>query len=608
MANLNEWWSTWAPYWSHMEDRHFGTSTTLRYLQEFKDPVLVVGAGTGLVVGLLKDRGYKVDGIDLDPQMIRIAHEKRSLDIIQADAGDLPFEQESYRTVIIPSGVVDYADDQDTVERIFREALRVLEPGGSLFAGFYQMPAIVEKVNRRIGVVGDGRHHMKRLFDIMMTVKDNPLKCVPKIVKWTGRSYLSTFLYWTRLGLFLPRELNDDRRKIETVLALAEEDGIPVEDMVACVPESLPYRTEEEVRDLLDGIGMGRAYIDREYDCLVVRSRKSTIAGVSGMEGDGTDAPIEPFVRTEGLCKRYDKADVNAVDMVSLTIGKGEIFGILGPNGAGKTTLLSMLSGLMAPDSGSIVFPNAVDTDDIREIIGFVPQNLALYPRLTGRENLEFFGGLYRVTGSRLQGRIGTLLDLVGLADRADEPINRYSTGMMRRLNMAVGLIHEPRLLLLDEPTVGIDPQSRNCLFDAILGLRDDKVTIFYTTHYMEEASRLCDRVAIMDQGRILLQGEPAGLVREHGLFRIEFKVGELEGGFVERVTGMDRVFSASVSGGVFSVLTRTDQERMGLIEEIGRMAEEAGATLTLRRMLDPDLESLFLDITGRRLKDGVEG
>ncbi|NOZ01932.1 MAG: ABC transporter ATP-binding protein [Deltaproteobacteria bacterium] len=312
------------------------------------------------------------------------------------------------------------------------------------------------------------------------------------------------------------------------------------------------------------------------------------------------------FVRTEKLCKRYDPSGPNAVDSLDIAIHEGEIFGILGPNGAGKTTTLAMLSGLMRPDSGSVRFGEGIDQDRIREVIGYVPQELALYNRLTGRENLEFFGRLYGVTGSRLRGRIDELLDLVGLSDRADEPIQRYSTGMMRRLNLAAGLIHEPKLLLLDEPTVGIDPQSRNRIFESILGLRDAGVTILYTTHYMEEVSRLCDRISIMDRGRVILEGEPAQLVRRYGHFRMEFKADDCPASFAGAIESLEPVISAFVSGRVLAVITGTDHGRMELIEEIGRMSREAGVTLSLRRILEPDLEGLFLDITGRSLKDGV--
>ena len=610
MPDLQKWWSTWAPYWSLMEDRHFGTATTKRFANEFSGPVLVVGAGTGLVVQFLKERGLPVDGVDLDPQMIRMARELRSLDIIQADAADLPLEDGRYRTVIIPSGVVDYMTEPEAVGRVLDEARRVLMPGGGLFVGFYRLHPVVEKVNRRIGIIRDGRYHMKRLFDIMTTVKDNPLKCVPLIVRWSGRSMLSTFLYWTRLGMFLPRELKEDRDGIERVLALALKDGVPEEDMVACVPESLPYRTAPEIHRLLEGLGQTHFDLIEQSDCQVVRFHKTSLSGPPNAAGsvtmDGVSREDDWFVRTEKLCKRYDKARTNAVDQLDIAIRRGEIYGILGPNGAGKTTTLSMLSGLMDPDSGRIVFSDRVDRTRIRDIIGYVPQDLALYTRLTGRENLSFFGNLYGVTGDRLQKRMAELLEIVGLAHRADEPIERYSTGMMRRLNLAAGLLHEPTLLLLDEPTVGIDPQSRNCIFEAILELKDAGVTILYTTHYMEEVGKLCDRIAIMDQGRVLIEGEPRAMVRAHGRYRLEFHLDRCPDDFRRSVAGLAGVLSATHSGRVLSVLTGTEESRLELIEEIGRRSRDSGLKLSLRRMEEPSLESLFLDITGKSLKDGA--
>jgi len=223
------------------------------------------------------------------------------------------------------------------------------------------------------------------------------------------------------------------------------------------------------------------------------------------------------IIRTEGLSLRYRGASDEAVAGLDISIEKGTIHGILGPNGAGKTSTLSMLCGLLSPTSGRVLFSDDVDASAVKRSIGFVPQDLALYPGLTGRENLAFFGRLYGVAGQTARNRIDALLDMVGLSDRASDPVRRYSTGMKRRLNLAAGLVHSPPILLLDEPTVGIDPQSRNRILEAVLELKGKGASILYTTHYMEEASRLCDVVSIMDRGKILLEGEPAALVAEHG-------------------------------------------------------------------------------------------
>ena len=225
------------------------------------------------------------------------------------------------------------------------------------------------------------------------------------------------------------------------------------------------------------------------------------------------------IIRTEGLCLRYRGSNADAVHDLAITIPKGTIHGILGPNGAGKTSTLSMLCGLLEPTSGTIEFSDDID----RQSIGIVPQDLALYTGLTGRENLQFFGRLYGITGDEAGKRIDSLLSMVGLEDRADDRVRRYSTGMKRRLNLAAGLVHSPTILLLDEPTVGIDPQSRNRILEAVIELGKNGTSILYTTHYMEEVSRLCDAIAIMDHGRVILEGEPAALEAEHGSLETVF-------------------------------------------------------------------------------------
>ncbi len=195
---------------------------------------------------------------------------------------------------------------------------------------------------------------------------------------------------------------------------------------------------------------------------------------------------------------------------MSLKLNPGEIFGLLGPNGAGKTTAISILSTILRPDAGNVTV-HGIDLRrskrSARQIIGLVPQEIALYPTLTTRENLRFFGRLQALKGDRLRRRIHETLTAVGLTTRADQPVGTFSGGMKRRANLAVGMLHDPRILFLDEPTVGIDAQSRQLIMEQIETLRDGGTTVLYTTHYMEEAQRLCSRVAIMDQGRILTQG-----------------------------------------------------------------------------------------------------
>jgi ABC-2 type transport system ATP-binding protein len=224
-------------------------------------------------------------------------------------------------------------------------------------------------------------------------------------------------------------------------------------------------------------------------------------------------APVS-MITINGLTKKYGERA--AVKDVSFSITEGEIFGLLGTNGAGKTTLLSILSTLLPPDEGNV---NINGHDTIREtmrvkpLLGFVPQDLALYPSLSAWDNLIFFGRIYRLGGTTLKERVTELLAMVGLSDRAGDPVETFSGGMKRRLNIAAGLIHKPRILFLDEPTVGVDPQSRNFIFEHVERLHAEGMTIVYTTHYMEEAERLCDRVAVMDQGRILALDTVPGLL-----------------------------------------------------------------------------------------------
>jgi ABC-2 type transport system ATP-binding protein len=308
-------------------------------------------------------------------------------------------------------------------------------------------------------------------------------------------------------------------------------------------------------------------------------------------------------IRTEGLCKRYRGARDRAVDSLCLTIDRSSIHGILGPNGAGKTTTLSMLCGLVAPDEGRIELADDI-RDGARSVLGLVPQDLALYGGLTARENLAFFGSLYGLRGEKAGDRIDGLLEMVGLEDRADDLVRTYSTGMKRRLNLAAGLVHSPSIILLDEPTVGIDPQSRLRIFESVLELRRAGVTILYTTHYMEEASRLCDVVSIMDRGRVLLEGVPAELVREHGLVRMEFESGEPGGDPVPGIEHIEHVSAASWRDGVLAVQIGSHADAIKVIDDIGRASSARGVALSLRSIVEPSLETIFLDLTGRDLKD----
>jgi ABC-2 type transport system ATP-binding protein len=221
------------------------------------------------------------------------------------------------------------------------------------------------------------------------------------------------------------------------------------------------------------------------------------------------------MLEARNLQKSY--GDLIAVDGVSLTAGGGETVGLLGPNGAGKTTTVSIIVGLIRPNRGEVLIEGrrlASDTDPVKRRIGLVPQDLALYDELPARDNLALFGALYGLDCSTLKRAMADALELVGLADRAKDKVGTFSGGMKRRLNLAAALMHDPQILLLDEPTVGVDPQSRNAIFDHLETLKSRGKTLIYTTHYMEEAERLCDRIVIIDHGKVIANDTLHGLYR----------------------------------------------------------------------------------------------
>ena len=242
------------------------------------------------------------------------------------------------------------------------------------------------------------------------------------------------------------------------------------------------------------------------------------------------------MVKTRNLRKTYKRADgttLEAVKGVDLEIHKGEIFSLLGPNGAGKTTTISMISGLVTPTQGDAVIGGWSITRqplEAKRLMGFVPQEIALYPELSARQNLLFFGKMYALRGKALNKRVDELLDFIDLADRQNDRIESFSGGMKRRVNIAVGLLHRPQLIYMDEPTVGIDPQSRRRILDTVMQLRDEYgMTVLYTTHLMEEAQELSDRVGIMDHGAIIAMGTQAELTQQVGEEdRLEFTTGAL--------------------------------------------------------------------------------
>ncbi|MFZ0744234.1 MAG: ABC transporter ATP-binding protein [Terracidiphilus sp.] len=302
-------------------------------------------------------------------------------------------------------------------------------------------------------------------------------------------------------------------------------------------------------------------------------------------------------LEVDSLVKRFGQ--LTAVDGVSLALRGGECLGLLGPNGAGKSTLIRSIVGRVIPDAGRVaVFGFPAGSAKAHMALGWVPQELALYPRLTCKENLEAFGRYHGLYGEKLAQSVAWCLDWAALEDRAGELTKNLSGGMKRRLNMAGGIIHRPKLVLMDEPTVGVDPQSRNRIFEMIEALRAESAAIIYTTHYMEEAERLCDRVAIIDHGRIIASGTNEELVRDafasrsQVMARFDGPASEI-GAWVERHGG--RLVDSTAE-----LTIEHPTQIAGLLDD----AVEAGLALVDVSLRRPNLESVFLHLTGRELRD----
>lgn len=294
------------------------------------------------------------------------------------------------------------------------------------------------------------------------------------------------------------------------------------------------------------------------------------------------------MIEAQSLRKAYG-ANI-AVDGLGFSIDPGETFGLLGPNGAGKTTTISMLVGLLRPDEGNVTVGGGNPLEpSVRKLIGVAPQSLSLYDELSAKENLEFFGSLYGLAGSELRDRVAWSLEFAELQDRSRDRVGTFSGGMKRRMNIAVALIHQPKILLLDEPTVGVDPQSRNHIFESIRQLKKDGMTILYTTHYMEEAQKLCDRVAIVDHGKLMALDTVANLVDKHGGHSV--------------VTGELNRFPENLKlpGHVEGMDVRFESDRP--LEQVAELTGQGVQFQTLS-IAQPDLESVFLTLTGRSLRD----
>ncbi len=313
----------------------------------------------------------------------------------------------------------------------------------------------------------------------------------------------------------------------------------------------------------------------------------------------------EMILQANNLHKQYDK--VHAVQGISFDIQQGEIFSLLGPNGAGKTTTISMLSCLLSPTEGdALIDGHSVRTqaNAVKQVIGVVPQEIALYPDLTARENLRFWGGMYNLSGARLKERVEETLEIAGLSDRANEKVETYSGGMKRRINIAVGLLHEPKVLFMDEPTVGIDPQSRRRILDTVLELNQRGLTVLYTTHYMEEAAELSRRIGIVDHGKLIALGtqdELTKLVGESDTVRIGISGVSDTQALLAALGALNGVHHAGLEEDELVLQATNANARLSQI--IGAISAGGGQVKSIK-VAEPNLEAVFLHLTGRALRD----
>jgi ABC-2 type transport system ATP-binding protein len=310
---------------------------------------------------------------------------------------------------------------------------------------------------------------------------------------------------------------------------------------------------------------------------------------------------MTPLLEVRDVRKNYGA--LTALDGVSFSVMPGELFGLLGPNGAGKTTLLSILSCLGEPTSGEVLVNGervSANDLDVRRLIGIVPQDLAIYEQLTGRENLAFFGELFGLGGISLRHRVDSLLAAIGLEARADDRVVTFSGGMKRRLNLAVALVHAPRLLLLDEPTVGVDPQSRNLIFEEVRRLNAGGLTVVYTSHYMEEVQALCTRIGIIDRGQLQACDTLPGLLqRLQGLVRCRVDV--LSPGLRQRLADIPGCTLRDAEDGTLEL---HGSDVKGMLLRLIAILNEANVELIHLETEEPNLERVFLHLTGRALRD----
>ena len=311
------------------------------------------------------------------------------------------------------------------------------------------------------------------------------------------------------------------------------------------------------------------------------------------------------ILEVQNLVKKY--GDFIAVKGISFDINEGEIFSLLGPNGAGKTTTISMLSTLYTPTSGDATIGGhsiTKDTMAVKQLIGVVPQEIALYEDLTARENLIFWGQMYGLSGKALTSRVDEVLEQIGLTDKAKNKVKTYSGGMKRRVNIGVGLLHKPRLLFMDEPTVGIDPQSRRAILDTVKDLNQQGMTVLYTTHYMEEAQELSNRVGIIDHGDLIAIGTQTELTQQVGQTEtLILHIGENDDpeALAKSLDSVKDVLEAIAGDHEVSVIAHEAED---VLASVVTKANERGIKIRSIDIREPNLEAVFLHLTGRALRD----
>lgn len=309
------------------------------------------------------------------------------------------------------------------------------------------------------------------------------------------------------------------------------------------------------------------------------------------------------LLKVENLHKSF--GSTKAVDGISFEVNRGEVFGLLGPNGAGKSTTISIISTLILPTGGEVFYKGESilkAPDFLRRNLGVVPQDIALYPTLTGYENLRFWGNMYGLKGTELKKRINEVSEIVGIKGRLKDRVDKYSGGMKRRLNIGAALLHNPELLIMDEPTVGIDPQTRNHILDTVLELNRQGITIIYTSHYMEEVEYLCSRICIMDSGRIIASGTQEKLVElVKGDTRISLKLDRIDKDILKRLGAINGVAKAElVKDEIFISGENVDMVLADIIAAI-RSHEGRISSIDVSK---PNLEAVFLHLTGKALRD----